>query len=78
MPHVTEICLFAAAFVAAFTFGPSLTLYSLYFQLRPDIARPINGITNPVVRRAIYHAVDRSQLRRFGGPQSATPAFKAG
>jgi len=25
VPHVTEICLFAAAFVAAFTFGPSLT-----------------------------------------------------
>jgi hypothetical protein len=25
VPHVTEICLFAAAFVAAFAFGPSLT-----------------------------------------------------
>jgi hypothetical protein len=25
VPHVTEICLFAAAFVAAFSFGPSLT-----------------------------------------------------
>jgi hypothetical protein len=25
MPHVTELCLFAAAFVAAFAFGPSLT-----------------------------------------------------
>ena len=25
MPHVTELCLFAAAFVAAFAFGPGLT-----------------------------------------------------
>jgi len=25
VPHVTEFCLFAAAFVAAFTFGPSVT-----------------------------------------------------
>jgi hypothetical protein len=24
MPHVTELCLFAAAFVAAFAYGPSL------------------------------------------------------
>ena len=25
MPHVTELCLFAAAFVAAVAYGPSLT-----------------------------------------------------
>jgi hypothetical protein len=25
VPHVTEFCLFAAAFIAAFTFGPSVT-----------------------------------------------------
>jgi len=25
VPHVTELCLFAAAFVAAYTYGPSLT-----------------------------------------------------
>jgi len=25
VPHVTELCLFAAAFVVAFAYGPSLT-----------------------------------------------------
>jgi ABC-type transport system substrate-binding protein len=41
-------------------------LYSLYFQLRPDLARPANGAANPLVRRALYHAVDRSEVVEAG------------
>jgi peptide/nickel transport system substrate-binding protein len=47
-------------------FGPSTTLYSLYFQQRPDIARPTNGTVNPAVRRGIYHAIDRAQIIEAG------------
>ncbi|HZT06989.1 MAG TPA: peptide ABC transporter substrate-binding protein [Chloroflexota bacterium] len=43
-------------------FGQSMVLYSLYFQLRPDLARPPSGVVNPVVRRGIYHAIDRAQV----------------
>lgn len=48
------------------TFGQSLVLYSLYFQLRPDLARPANGMVNPLVRRALYHAVDRGEVIEAG------------
>ena len=47
-------------------FGPSNTLYSLYFQLRPDLARPVNGAVNPLVRRGLYHAIDRHQITEAG------------
>ncbi len=47
-------------------FEPSLTLYSLYFQQRPDLARPANGAVNPLVRRALYHAMDRPQIIEAG------------
>jgi peptide/nickel transport system substrate-binding protein len=48
------------------SFEPSTTLYSLYFQQRPDLARPANGTTNPLVRRAIYQAIDRPQVIEAG------------
>jgi peptide/nickel transport system substrate-binding protein len=44
----------------------TLTLYSLYYQMRPDLARPTNGAVNPVVRRAIYHTIDRPQMIEAG------------
>jgi peptide/nickel transport system substrate-binding protein len=34
----------------------------LDIQYRPELARPANGLTNPVVRRALYHAIDRQSL----------------
>ncbi len=47
-------------------FGPSTTLYSLYFQQRPEIARPANGTVNPAVRRGIYFAINRPQIIEAG------------
>src|SRR5205085_3165457 len=29
--------------------GPNTILYSLYVQTRPELARPVNGMTNPAV-----------------------------
>jgi ABC-type transport system substrate-binding protein len=43
-------------------FGPSTTLYSLYFQMRPEMARPANGNVSPLVRRALYHSIDRREV----------------
>ncbi len=47
-------------------FGPSTTLYSLYYQQRPDLARPTNGTVIPAVRRGIYYAIDRAQMIEAG------------
>jgi peptide/nickel transport system substrate-binding protein len=42
--------------------GPSGNFRYLSPQLRPDLARPVNGLTNVSVRRALYHAMDRQAL----------------
>lgn len=34
----------------------------LEIQHRPDYARPVNGLTNRLVRQAFYHAIDRPTL----------------
>jgi peptide/nickel transport system substrate-binding protein len=47
-------------------FAPSTTLYSLYYQQRLDYARPANAAVNPLVRRGIYHAIDRAQVIEAG------------
>jgi len=47
-------------------FAPSTTLYSLYFQQRPEYAHPAAGLIVPVFRRAIYHAIDRPQIIEAG------------
>ena len=46
--------------------GPNTIMYSLYVQLRPEIARPVNGLTNPAVRRALYQVVDKAQVVEAG------------
>lgn len=42
--------------------GPSGNFRYLSPQLRPEYARPTNGLTNVEVRRALYHAMDRRAL----------------
>jgi peptide/nickel transport system substrate-binding protein len=42
--------------------GPSGTLRLLDFQLRPEYARPRGGLTEPLVRQALYHAIDCQAL----------------
>jgi peptide/nickel transport system substrate-binding protein len=42
--------------------GPSGNFRYLSPQLRPEYARPVNGLTNVEVRRALYHAMDRQAL----------------
>jgi peptide/nickel transport system substrate-binding protein len=46
--------------------GPNPILYGLFVQLRPDIARPPNGITNATVRQGLYSALDRAQIVEAG------------
>ncbi|HEY3116088.1 MAG TPA: ABC transporter substrate-binding protein, partial [Chloroflexota bacterium] len=41
---------------------PSTKFRVLEFQARPEFARPTNGVTNPMVRQALYHAIDRPPL----------------
>jgi peptide/nickel transport system substrate-binding protein len=42
--------------------GPSGNFRYLSPQLRPDLARPLEGLTRVEVRRALYHAMDRRAL----------------
>ena len=41
---------------------PTERLLQLEFQMRPEYARPSNGVTNRAVRQALYHATDRAAL----------------
>lgn len=41
---------------------PSTKFRILEFQARPEFGRPTNGVTNPLVRQALYHAIDRPPL----------------
>ena len=41
---------------------PTTRFEQLEFQMRPEAARPRNGVTNRAVRQALYHATDRSAL----------------
>jgi peptide/nickel transport system substrate-binding protein len=41
---------------------PSTKVRVLEFQGRTEFARPTNGVTNLLVRQALYHAIDRQPL----------------
>src|SRR5207248_7059273 len=42
-------------------------------QHRPEIARPVNGMTNPLVRQAMYQAIDRRTLTDVTNPGLNVP-----
>jgi peptide/nickel transport system substrate-binding protein len=41
---------------------PNDRIRLVYIQLRPEYARPANTMTNPLVRQALYHAIDRPSM----------------
>lgn len=43
-------------------------------QHRPDVARPLNGMTNPMVRQAMYQAIDKRALIELMNPGLNAPA----
>jgi peptide/nickel transport system substrate-binding protein len=45
-----------------FIASPSEKMRLLESQFRPEFARPSNGMTNLLVRQALYHAIDRPAL----------------
>jgi peptide/nickel transport system substrate-binding protein len=50
-------------------------LRHIEIQHRAEYARPVNGLTNPTVRRAVYHATDRRTLVDLMNPGlNAEPA----
>ncbi len=42
--------------------GPTDGLRHLQLQFRPGLARPPAGLTNPAVRQALYHGIDRQAI----------------
>jgi len=54
--------------------APSGRLRHVELQHRPDAARPANGMTNPIVRQAMYQAIDKRALIDLMNPGLDVPA----
>ncbi len=54
--------------------GSSGAFRAMIAQQRPELARPREAMTNPLVRRALYHAMDREALAELLNQGFAPPA----